>query len=72
MQYFDGDGYHALLTLGMTEQGMSVEDLQTMEKQAVKELLPSPDFEVQTLHVFQCEEKQETKYRRFVDLPLKL
>lgn len=43
IKFFEGDPYHAHLTLGMGEQGMSAEDLKEMAREATA-LHPLPTF----------------------------
>jgi 2'-5' RNA ligase len=69
-RYYEGDEFHAHLTLGIAGQGVTVMELQEMERLANVELLPAPRFQVEFLRVYQYDGSPEGGYRKMMDIPL--
>lgn len=74
-QYFELDAFVPHITLGKEQYGgnisagLSKKELMEMEKLAVKELIPYPDFEVNFIRVYELNiEKQ--RYETYLDISL--
>lgn len=69
-RYFEGDAFHAHMTLGTAGYGVTVAELQEMERLALEELLPEPRFIVTFLRVYQYDGSPDGGYRKLIDIPL--
>jgi len=67
-KYLELENYIPHLTLGQSNYGLKVEELDEMAKKAENELIPYPTFNVKFLRVYQ--EIEPNKYIRYMDIPL--
>ncbi|MFF3025426.1 2'-5' RNA ligase family protein [Gottfriedia sp. NPDC057948] len=68
-KYLELENYVPHLTLGQSNYGLTVQELDEMAKRVEKELIPYPTFKVNILRVYQ--EIEPNKYIKYMDIPLK-